>query len=266
MSNKRLVLIFFLALFMGALANVPASFVLKQAGIPSPKLANVTIQGVSGTIWSGKARLIDIKTAKGTHTLSNFTWRINPLYLFVAKAKTHVTFTVFGGNAKSDMSIGLSKTLYVNDLTYSGALQPLVQTFSNGMADANATVLLSIDEVSYQLTPEQNQPNWPVGLKAQLVLNQGQLTKPIPMLVGDVQADITQTDDGQINAVLNGKKGELDISGNASITSNLNYATDIKLTPTDKLQNSTQSVLGIALPQQPDGHFVLKRKGVLQLR
>lgn len=266
MSIKRLVLLFFLALLVGGVVNVPASFVLKQAGIPGATLPHVGIQGVSGTVWSGKAHAVDIRTPKGTHTLSDFKWCVNPLYLFLGKAKAHVSFDAFGGNAESDVSVNLGKTLFVNDLTYSGALQPLVQTFSNGMADATANALLKIERVRYSLVPEQGKPNWPEDLKGQLLLNKGQLLRPIPMLVGNVQADITQADDGQINAVLNGKQGELDISGNAFIRADLNYTTDITLKPTDKLQSSMESALGLALPQQPDGRFTVKRKGVLPVR
>lgn len=266
MSIKRLVWLFLLALLVGGVVNVPASFVLKQAGIPGANLPNVGIQGVSGTVWSGQAQSVDIQTVKGTHTLSDFKWCVNPLYLFLGKAKARVSFGSFGGNAESDVSVSLGKTLSVDDLTYSGALQPLVQAFSNGMADATANALLKIEHVTYPLEAEQGKLNWPKNLKGQLLLSKGQLLRPMPMLVGDVQVDMTQTDGGQINAVINGKQGELDMSGNASITANLNYATDIKLSPTDKLQSSVESALGLALPKQADGSFAVKRKGTLPLR
>lgn len=264
MSIKRLVLIFILALLLGGIVNVPAAFVLKKVEPSIPQ--TVSVQGVSGTVWSGRAQLINVRTAQGLHAVNDLKWRVNPLHLFLGRVKAHVTFGMLGGEAESDVSVSLGKTLTLNDFIYLGGVQPWVQHYSNGFADMTGQATLKIKSLDYALAPEPNQLTWPQNVEAQLVLSQTNVTRPMPMGLGNVSADVTQENNGKLVARLTGNGGELDISGQAHIQQDLNYATDIKLKPTNKLQDNMRSALGIALPQQSDGSFMVKQKGALRLR
>lgn len=259
MSNRRLILIFVLALLLGGGVNVPATFVLKYVAVP-----NVSIQGVSGTVWSGEAEKIDVPTQYGVQSVNKLRWRVNPLYVFLGKAKAHITFEFLGGQAHSDVSVSLGKTISVNNFEYVGAAQPIVQAFSNGVADMTGDVLIKLETLSCELAPENNAPIWPEDVKGRVMMAQSKLVRPVPMLVGNMQVDITQSEDGALSAQLKGQQGEVDVSGVARVTRERAYSTDIVLTPTDKLQDSIRSALGLALPKQPNGSFAVKQQGVLR--
>ncbi len=65
------------AFLLFAIANMPAVQVIGRVNLPS----NVSLSGISGTLFNGKAQTV---VANGL-PINNVKWQLNPLYIFLGK-------------------------------------------------------------------------------------------------------------------------------------------------------------------------------------
>ena len=70
------------AFLIFAIAYMPAIQVIGRVDLPK----NVSISGVSGTLWTGKAQTIVVNGLP----INNVNWELSPLALLIGKVSAHV--------------------------------------------------------------------------------------------------------------------------------------------------------------------------------
>ena len=104
------------AFVLFALVSFPASVVLSWLDS-----TGVTAGGVSGTIWSGRAQVLQIQ---GVH-VGSVEWKLHILPLFTAHANADVKVTRIDGFATTQLSAGFGGTVRLKSMTASLPLSAL---------------------------------------------------------------------------------------------------------------------------------------------
>src|SRR5688500_18837756 len=99
-----------------ALVTLPASVVLSRLGS-----AGITASGVSGSIWNGKARVLQIR---GTN-VGSVEWDLHVLPLFTLHLNADVKVTRTDGFAAAGLSVGPGGKVLLKGLTASLPLSAL---------------------------------------------------------------------------------------------------------------------------------------------
>jgi general secretion pathway protein N len=99
-----------------ALVTLPASVVLSRLGA-----AGVTASGVSGSIWNGKAQVLQVRGIN----LGIVEWDLHVLPLFTLHANADVKVTRSDGFAATKLSVGPGGTITLEGLTASLPLNAL---------------------------------------------------------------------------------------------------------------------------------------------
>lgn len=111
---KKLRYILFAALMYGGflLATFPAAqayALFKQRLAPDARLV---LEGVSGTVWSGRAQAALI----GSQRLFALTWELRPWALLIGRLRVDWGFRDGDNFARGSVARGLGGTIYINDL------------------------------------------------------------------------------------------------------------------------------------------------------
>lgn len=99
-----------------ALVTLPAAVVLSWLGS-----SGVTAGGVSGSIWNGRAQVLQVQ---GAH-IGSVEWKLHVLPLFTAHASADVKVTRIDGFATTKLSVSPAGTVRLKDLTASLPLSVL---------------------------------------------------------------------------------------------------------------------------------------------
>lgn len=104
------------AFLLFALATFPASVVLSRLGS-----AGVRAGGVSGSIWNGRAQVLQVRGAN----IGGVEWKLHVLPLFTAHVNADVKVTRADGFATTQLSVGPTGSISLKALTASLPLSAL---------------------------------------------------------------------------------------------------------------------------------------------
>ena len=104
------------AFLIFAVVTLPASVVLSRLGS-----SGVYAGGVSGTIWSGRAQVLQVRGVN----VGSVEWKLHPLPLLTAHANADVKVTRIDGFAQTQLSVGPTGTMNFKSLTASLPLSAL---------------------------------------------------------------------------------------------------------------------------------------------
>jgi general secretion pathway protein N len=108
-----------------ALVTFPASVVLSRLGS-----AGVTASGVSGSIWNGKAQVLQIQGS----TIGSVAWNLHVLPLFTLHLNADVKVSRTDGFAATELSVGPGGKVTLKQLTASLPLSAINNPQLNGWA------------------------------------------------------------------------------------------------------------------------------------
>lgn len=220
--------IFILLVSMGAfLYFLPASFF--QSFLPT----NISVSGVSGTLWDGSARTIMIDKID----IQNTKWDTSLINLLSGKIKTDISIN-------SHKLHGQFKTIYSNaslstkDLALRGNLSILAPYFMqfgltiSGGFDANFKDLIIENRV-------------PKKVNGNLNFYKTKILGVTKFSLGDVSS-VFMDDINGLKIMIDNTNGDLDISGIVTINSNGMYFADLMLTrnsqTTDQVLQTAQLI------------------------
>lgn len=95
-----------LAFFVLLLIYLPANQVIGRLQLPS----NITIYGISGTLWQGKAQQVDINGLP----VANLQWQLKPLALLTGR----LSLIIKGGNSRDAQAISFSGPISTGLFSY----------------------------------------------------------------------------------------------------------------------------------------------------
>jgi hypothetical protein len=249
----------YLLLFVIAFA---VTFVWKfpVAGVmPHVNTQPVTIAGVSGTVWSGKAQ--QVISDNPALVASNVQWRFQPAAIVSGNTAAAVEFEVLGGNGNGNVARHLtSGDVSVTDGTFRMPAANLAQFLPLPIVDFGGNILADIDflELENNLLTET---------KGTVIWRDAQVTGGLQAALGQVILDVEpQAGDGvQAHiAKISNADGDLEIDGEMQIDINGNYKADVRLKPTASANQGLAGVLGSLGPiaqRESDGSYRIRNSG-----
>ena len=245
--------LFLVAFVVTIVWKFPAAGVL-----PHVNINPVSVVGVSGSIWSGKASQITAPSAP--LPLNNVAWRFQPQSLLNGQTAANLDFEVLGGEGSGNVARSFSGNLTVTDGKFNVDAANLSQLLPLPVADFGGTVIADIESLSLEnnlLTETQGTVIWRQARVTGLVEAQ------LGQVVFDVEPKAIDGKPAHIGKITN-TDGDLDINGDFQIDLNGNYRADIKLKPTASASAGLNGILGSLGPvakRESDGSYRIRNNG-----
>ncbi len=245
---RKLIILSVVVFILAVLFKTPARVISAQL----PKNSPVSLQGVSGSLWEGKAAQINVDGVN----LGEVNWTVNPLGLLTGAAKGD--FHIQGQELKADgnYQISLGKVLTVDKATFSttGRFVNKLQRYARLDGDFRG----SIDHLEMEI----NEVLAPPVVSGLINWEQGSVSSPIKLAEGNYQIKVEPESEGRLVAKITANDAPVDIKGDVVLDSQWQYETNLKI-KTKQRGASIQGMLSMAGRPQPDGYIHVKEKGRL---
>lgn len=246
MSAKRLLILGVLGFVIGLFASMPArliSYVLPP---------NVSLEGVSGTVWNGSARQLVVNNIAA----GKLNWSVILSGLLRARLELGLDAQLPDGALSGRAALGFGGLAWLNDVKGSLPLAYLATDFPTGMLDGR--VSLMIDRVELL-------DGWPTQIKGVIAL--GNLVQNIPatMALGTFTAsfDGSKMDDGAVRGLIETRSGPLKVDGELILAGNRSYVLESAVAATPDTPADLKSMLPLVGEQLADGSYRLHHTGTL---
>lgn len=252
MKKRYYILIAIISYLIFTLSNVPAAKVVTI--LKQNNLLPVTLYGVDGSLWDGRADKVIIKK---TPEIKNLQWSINPAYLLLAHISGQINAQVMNQNVISQFSLSPTGEVSITDLRArieASEMQDLLQ-----IPFGELSGLFNIDIASMELNSAILPP-----INGDIKWTAAKLTLAETVDLGHVLLQITPDDKAGLVAQLSNNKGDVSLSGTININSKKDYKLDLVITPSDKASQDLKQSLGLFSRRQSDGGYQVKRNGNLR--
>ncbi|MCW8845241.1 MAG: type II secretion system protein N [Gammaproteobacteria bacterium] len=246
MNFKRLLILGIAGFFIGLVANAPARLITYF--LP----ANVSLEGVAGTVWNGSARqLVVNKIAAG-----KLGWHVIPSSLLRARLELGLDAQLPDGALSGRAAIGFGGFAQINDVKGSLPLAYLARDFPAGMLGGRVSLIIEQAEL---------QDGWPTRIKGVVALGNLVQNIPKPMALGTYSAsfDGSRADDGAIKGLISTRSGPLQVDGELILAGNRSYILESAVGATSDTPEDLKSMLPMVGEQLPDGRYRLHHSGAL---
>ncbi len=215
-------------------------------------LAPLSLDGVDGTIWSGRATTAGI----GPYALGSLTWQAHPLKLLLGKLEFAWTSEKETAQSNGVMARGLGGTLYLSEMTANipmaelGALVSVLPIKPAGML----RVKLGAVEIA---------DNNVLGADGMLTWENAALLMPQPVTLGSLAMTLDPIDSGGVKGTLLDKGGALQAQGVLMLKPDGTYQFSGTLASRDPGQPQIQQALAFLGQSLPDGKVAVTWSGTL---
>jgi len=231
------------------LVTIPAQFV---TGIISDN-APLEIQGVSGSLWNGRAYLI---TADNSVTLNNTRWSFKAWKLLIGQLAVDMTTQYAGNNIETEIGTSFLGRYFVNDLSAAVTANELAQSADIPLAQLSGLVTLHIEHAQWQ------QGELPLAT-GEIKWQDAAVTFADTASLGNVFIILGESEQQQLIAAISNQGGDIKIEGKAELVPAADYSLDLTLTPTASANNNIKQSLGMFAKRQANGEYQLKKSGSL---
>ena len=251
MDQRKLLLVVGTACFVVfVIVLVPASIVTSV--IPDDTMK---IGGISGTVWNGRARVIEVANVQLTGTR----WELHPLHLLLGRLALTVETQMLGNSIDGEVRVGITGTTSVRNLNSVGPLGPVTRLMNipQGGGDLN----VRIDE----LTIRDAWPTVAVGVVriGNLPLNIiGVAAGPTGSYEVAFTADPVP-DDGRVVGELTDLGGPLSLSGQIAFDPPNSYELTARVKGAAGAPSDLVRGLALLGPADADGNHELTMTGSL---
>lgn len=210
------------------------------------------MQGVSGTLWNGKAYLISTNNTQFKTT----SWSFDPWQLFIGKISIDVDTRFLDNKITGELGTSFSGRYFVNKLSAKILANKVAQLANLPLIQLNGMIAIDIKHAQWKqgkLPLAEGTINW----------YNASVTVADTASLGNVNITLGESDQQQLKAVIKNQGGDIKISGTAGLVPEKNYTVDINLLPTATASNNLKQSLGFFAQKQPNGKYLLKRSGSL---
>ena len=244
MSLRRLLILSIASFSIGLFASAPARLI--SYALP----ANVSLEGVSGTVWNGSAmQLVVNNIAAG-----KLDWSVFLSGLLRARLELGLDAQLPDGALSGKVALGFGGFAQLNDVKGSLPLAYLATNFPTGMLGGRVSLMIERAEL---------QDGWPTRIKGVVAL--GNLIQNIsaPMALGTFSAsfDGNRMDDGAIRGLIETRSGPLQVEGELRLAGNRSYVLESAVGATPDTPADLKSMLPMVGEQLPDGRYRLHHTG-----
>ncbi len=228
--------------------TIPAKLVSELISNNSP----VTIQGVSGTLWHGKAYMVSINNIQ----LKKTEWSFQPWSLFTGKISVEINTQYLNNKIATELGTSFTGRFFINELSANIAAQEIAKIAELPLAQLGGTISIDIKHAQWkqgELPLASGRINW----------RNATITVAETASLGNVTIVLSESQQQLLNAEISNQGGDIKVNGHAALVPEKNYTVNIKLSPTASASNNIRQSLGFFAQRQPGGEFLLKKSGSL---
>lgn len=250
MKKRHYIFTAVIAYFILLIATIPAKSVSSLINDNAP----VTLQGVSGTLWNGKAYVI---TVNNSTQLNNTDWSFTLWKLLIGQVAVDLHTQYAANNLNAEIGASFLGQYFVNNLTGKISANDVAQLANIPLAQLSGLISLNIEHAQWkqgQLPLATGEISW----------KDATITFADTASLGDVSIILGESEQQLLNVAIKNLGGDIKINGNAELVPEANYSVDIRLSPTPSASNSIKQSLGLFAKQQANGEYLFKNSGPLK--
>ena len=250
MRSRHYVFTGIIAYFVFLVATVPAAPVISIVEDRIP----VTINNVSGTLWSGRASAI---TTNKNITLKNVEWSFQPWRLLLASIAININAEFNSNPIDARLSTGISGNLSVDDLNMKLDAADVASLASLPLGELSGIFQLHIDSAHIEqgMVPRVN---------GTLKWNQASVTIAERADLGNVSVLINEKDESPLSASISNKGGHLALNGTFTTSAQGEYSLQLSMKPNATASSNLSSSIAMFARKQSNGEFIFNNKGNLK--
>jgi len=248
MKKKYYLLTAIISYFVFLIATIPAKPVTDLINDNTP----VTINGVSGTLWSGNAYIVSFQDIQ----LKKTKWSFNAWKLFIGKIAITINSRFSGNDISAELGTSFLGRYFINDLSAKITAREVTQLAEIPLAQLDGLISLNIEHAQWK------QGELPLA-SGEIKWTNASVTVADTASLGNISILLSESEQQLLNAEIKNQGGDIKISGLAELVAEADYSIDIKLSPTATANNNIKQSLGLFAQKQPNGDFLLKKSGSL---
>jgi general secretion pathway protein N len=249
MKKKYYIITAVSAYLLFLLATIPAQFITDIISENAP----VTIQGVSGSLWNGRAYLI---TADNSVTLNNTKWSFSAWKLLIGQLAVDMTTHYAGNDIETELGTSFLGRYFVNDLSAALTANELAQLANIPLAQLSGRITLNIEHAQWQ-------PGELPLATGEIKWQDATVTIADTASLGNVSIVLGESEQQQLIASISNQGGDIAVEGTFELIPEVDYSLDITLTPTASANDNIKQSLGMFAKRQANGEYQLKKSGSL---
>ena len=234
--------------FVLLIATIPASPIVAMLNDNGP----VTMRGVSGTLWTGKAYTISINDIQ----LEKTEWSFSLWNLFTGKIAIDIDTHFSDNKITAQLGSSFLGRYFINDLSAKIAAHEVAQLANIPLAQLDGMISLDIEHAQWK------QGELPLAI-GEIKWTDASVTVADTASLGNISIVLSESDQQLLNAVIKNQGGDIKINGTAELVPEADYSVEMKLLPTATANNNIKQSLGMFAQKQPDGGYLLKKSGSL---
>ncbi len=247
MKKRHYLLTAVIAYFVFLIATIPAKPVIDLVNGNSP----VTIQGVSGTLWNGKAYIVSFENIQ----LKKTEWSFNLWKLFIGSIAIDINSRFSGNDIAAQLGTSFTGRYFINDLSAKISAQAMTEIANIPIAQLDGMISLNIEHAQWK------QGELPLAT-GEIKWTAAAITVAETASLGNISILLNETDE-LLTAEISNQGGDIKVTGSAGLVPEADYIVDIKLLPTATANNNIKQSLGMFTQKQANGEYTLKKTGSL---
>ncbi len=231
------------------IATIPASLITKtvnNSGI-------VTIQGISGSLWNGKAYTILINN---NFELKNTRWSFSLWRILTGKIAIDINGQYLENDISAEIGTSFLGRYFIKNLQAKIPAQKVMQLVNIPLVQISGLINFNIDHAQWkqgELPLATGVINW----------NNAQVTVADTVPLGNVSITLRESEQQLLNAEIKNQGGDIKINGMAELVPEADYTINIKLLPTASASDNIKQSLGLIAKKQNNGEYLLNYSGPL---
>jgi len=229
-------------------ATIPASSLSDLVKSNSP----VSLQGVSGTLWNGKAFAITINNIQ----LKNTEWSFTLWKLLLGQIAADINTQFLENNINTEIGSSIMGRIFINNLSTKLPAKDIADYANIPLAQLDGDIALEIENAQWkqgELPVATGRINW----------TNATVTVAETASLGNVSIILGETEQQLLEADIKNQGGDIKITGKAELTPDAGYAVNIILSPTASASNNIKQSLGLFAKKQSNGQYLIKNSGPL---
>lgn len=250
MKKKYYIFTAVIAYLILLIVTIPANSIVKLIN----DNAHLTIQGVSGTLWSGNADVISINNST---QLNKTQWSFTLWRLLLGQLAAEVNTRYADHNINAEIGTSLLGRYFVNNLTGTVSAEEVARLANIPLAQLSGLISLNIEHAQWkrgELPLATGEINW----------NEATITVAETASLGDISITLGESEQQLLNADIKNQGGDIRINGIAELVPDANYSVNLKLLPTASANDGVQQSLGLFAKRQANGEYLFKNSGPLK--
>jgi general secretion pathway protein N len=230
-------------------ATIPAKPLIGAITKDTP----IKMQGVSGTLWNGKAYAI---TVNRSIQLNNTDWSLSLWKLLTARVAVDIKTRYYDNDIRGELGMSFFGRYFVNDLKGSIPAKQAASLANIPLAQLDGTITLDITHAAWkqgELPIASGQINW----------KNARITVAETVSLGNVIISLDESEQELLVADIKNQGGDLKVTGSAELVPEADYAVNLNLSPVSSSNRSIEQSLGMFAKKQANGDYLFKQSGPL---